>query len=318
MTRGRERRLRLGTDSSLRAYLELLRVPNLLTAMADVAMGFLFVRMSRAPADAGVLAPLLLASTLLYASGVVLNDVFDFAADSRRRPERPLPSGRVSVSAASRLGWALLLLGLVPAWLGALLVGHLGPGMVAVLLAVCILLYDAYLKPTPVGPVLMGGCRMLNVLLGMSVATAAWQTEHYLVAGGIGIYVAGVTWFARTESARSSRLHLALATALMMLGIALLAAFPGWADNLAPPIRLQPLHWDMLMVILAAVIGWRCLRAVIDPSAARVQSIVKLCILWLVVLDAAVCYAVAGAFWAVMILLLLLPATLLGRWIRLT
>jgi hypothetical protein len=166
--------------------------------------------------------------------------------------------------------------------------------------------------------VLMGGCRMLNVLLGMSVATAAWQTEHYLVAGGIGIYVAGVTWFARTESARSSRLHLALATALMMLGIALLAAFPGWADNLAPPIRLQPLHWDMLMVILAAVIGWRCLRAVIDPSAARVQSIVKLCILWLVVLDAAVCYAVAGAFWAVMILLLLLPATLLGRWIRLT
>jgi hypothetical protein len=49
-----------------------------------------------------------------------------------------------------------------------------------------------------------------------------------------------------------------------------------------------------------------------------VQATVKLCILWLVVLDAAVCYAVGGAVWAVVVLLLLLPAVLLGRWIRLT
>ena len=304
--------------TTLRDYLELVRLPNLFTAAADVAMGLLFVRPAWAPGDAWLLGLLLLASCLLYASGVVLNDLFDFAVDTRQRPERPLPSGRVSLRAARRLGWALLLSGMVPAWLCAVAVGHVRPAMVAGLLAVCILLYDAYLKRTPLGPLLMGGCRMLNVWLGMSVAAGPWQAEHCLVAGGIGTYVAGVTWFARTEAARSSRLHLAAAAGLMILGIALVASFPSWADDFAHPTKEQPVHWGTLMVILAAVIGWRCLRAVIEPAPARVQSVVKLCILWLVVLDAAVCYAARGPVWAAAILLLFLPAALLGRWIRLT
>ncbi len=91
---------------SLTPYVQLLRLPNLFTAMADVAMGFLFVRASWAwnpapinlrPIGAWVLALLALASALLYAAGVVLNDVFDLERDRRERPERPLPSGRVSL-----------------------------------------------------------------------------------------------------------------------------------------------------------------------------------------------------------------------------
>lgn len=318
MTNDQESRLRLSPHSTLRAYLELVRAPNLFTAAADVAMGFLFVRMTQACEQSWLLAPLVVASILLYASGVVLNDLFDRSADAQHRPERPLPSGRVSLTAARRLGWLLLLAGTAIGWLSALLVGHLRPGLVAALLALCILLYDAWLKRTPVGPLLMGGCRMFNVLLGMSVATAAWQAEHWLVAVGIGIYVVGVTWFARSEATRSSRLHLAAATAVMILGIALLASFPAWTDDHVSPPRELPDHWGLLMLILATVVGWRCLRAVIDPAPARVQSVVKMCILWLVVLDAAVCYAVAGPVAAAIILLLLLPAGLLGRWIRLT
>jgi hypothetical protein len=310
--------LQNGREATLGAYLELLRGPNVLTAMADVAMGFLFVHVAWTTTGVWLLGLLLAASSLLYASGVVLNDLFDFEIDSRQRPERPLPSGRIPLPAARRLGWTLLLSGLVPAWGCALLAGNLRPGMVAGLLAGCILLYDAYLKRTPLGPPLMGGCRMLNVLLGMSVATTAWQTADWLVAGGIGTYVAGVTWFARTEAQRSSRLHLALATAVMMLGFALVASFPWWTSSLRPLIERQPIRWDVLMVIVTAVIGWRCLRAVIQPSPDRVQSVVMLCILWLAVIDAAVCYVTRGAVWAVAILLLLLPATLLSRWIRLT
>jgi 4-hydroxybenzoate polyprenyltransferase len=204
------------------------------------------------------------------------------------------------------------------AWVYASLIGSLRPGVVAGLLAVCILLYDACLKRTPLGPLLMGSCRMLNVLLGMSVSAAGWQTPHWLVAGGIGTYVAGITWFARSEAGHSSRLHLAAAAGVMILGIALVASFPSWSDSVAPLTQQQPVRWGTLMVILAAVIGWRCLRAVIEPTPARVQSVVKLCILWLVVLDAAVCCAVGGPVWAIVILLLLPPAALLGRWIRLT
>ncbi len=318
MNERQRNRPRPGSYWALMAYLQLVRLPNVFTAMADVAMGLLFVRVVSGWDDAWVLGLLLGASSLLYASGMVLNDVFDVAVDARWRPQRPLPSRRVSPAAARWLGWELMLLGVALAWSASFLVGHLWPGIVAVLLAGCIVLYNALLKRTPLGPLAMGGCRMLNVLLGMSVATLPWHAEHWLVAGGIGIYVVGVTWFARTEARLSSRWHLGLATAVMMLGIGLLAWFPSYADNLVPGIRRQPDRWHLLMAILGGLIGWRCVRAVIEPVPARVQIAVKQCILSLVILDAAVCCVVRGTFWAVMILLLLVPTVFLGRWIRST
>ena len=98
--------------SGFRSYLELMRLPNVFTAMADVAMGFLFVQPSDWQWDGWhdlwTLALLFAASSVLYMSGIVLNDVFDLEIDRRQRPERPLPSGRVSLWVARRLGWSLL------------------------------------------------------------------------------------------------------------------------------------------------------------------------------------------------------------------
>ncbi len=309
-------RLRLRRGGPLHAYLELLRAPNLFTSMADVAMGYLFVQTTSAP-DARTLALLLLASTLLYAAGVVLNDVFDFSRDVSQRPDRPLPSGRISPAVARWLGWELLLLGVAVAWLIAFLTttGHLYPGLVGSLLAGCIVLYDAGLKRTPLGPTAMGACRMLNVLLGMSVTAAPWHAAHWMVAGGIGIYIAGVTWLARTESRESSRLHLGLATGVMMAGIALLACYGGQGREVGTQLLGR---FQLLMAILGALIAWRCFRAVMEPIPLRVQMAVKQGILSLVVLDAAVCYVARGTVEAVMILLLLAPAIALGRWIHST
>ena len=98
------------------SYLALMRLPNVFTAMADVAMGFLFVQATGSkwtptPWDFATLATLIAASSLLYIAGMVLNDVFDVEIDRQERPERPIPSGRVSFDAARRLGWRLLFLG---------------------------------------------------------------------------------------------------------------------------------------------------------------------------------------------------------------
>lgn len=306
--------------STLRAYLQLVRAPNLFTAMADVVMGFLFTHAAIGRGDAGVFALLMAASTLVYAAGVVLNDVFDFAVDFRERPERPLPSGRISLSLARWLGGELLVLGVALAWLAALLAGDVRPGLVGTGLAGCVVLYDAALKRTPLGPVAMGACRMLNVLLGMSAAAGPWRDEHWLVAGAMGTYIAGVTWFARTEAGQSKRRHLVPATSVILAGIGLLWVVPGRCDpaQLVSLLQEEPGRWTLLMAVLGAMIGFRCLRAVVEPVPYRVQMAVKQCILTLVILDAAACFVVRGIPGAVMVLVLLIPTVALGWWIEST
>ncbi len=68
----------------MRAYLELVRVPNVFTAMADILLGFLFTHRGLEPFGPFVL--LLAASSMLYLSGMVLNDYFDREQDARERP----------------------------------------------------------------------------------------------------------------------------------------------------------------------------------------------------------------------------------------
>jgi 4-hydroxybenzoate polyprenyltransferase len=302
----------------LRDYLELVRLPNVFTAMADVATGLLLVRIVAEPLDFALLAVLMASSGLLYAAGVALNDVFDFPDDARRRPDRPLPSGRVSRPAAGLLGWELLLLGAAAGWAAGFLAGKVWPGIAATLLAGGIVLYDAGAKRTPAGPLVMGGCRMLNVLLGMSVAVASWGAGNWMVAGGIGTYVTGLTWFARTEDRRSHPWQLALALAVMVAGMGLLAAFPRFYDDVLPVIRAQPRQWYLLVAVMGTLIAWRFLRALLEPGPGRVQAAVAHGVRSLVVLDAMVCLAVRGVPWAIAVVALLVPTLLAGRWFRST
>ena len=315
-----------GASAKLLAHAQLFRIPNLSTAMADVAMGFLFVHQRLAPG--GVFACLLLASCLVYTAGMVLNDVYDLEVDSRERPERPLPSGRISPVWAKWLGYQLLLAGVVFGWLAGYAAAATWTawrsGGVVMLLAVCVVLYDAVLKRTPVASVMMGLCRTFNVLLGMSVAPAiggaAWRIVYFgpdqlLVAGGVGLYIVGVTWFARTEATQSSRLVLVAGTVVMMAGIATISLFPNFGHYSETTTSASLGAWRILLLVLALTIARRCLTAAYRPTPARVQTAIKQCLLSLIVLDAAVCLVTSGPMWAAGVLVLLVPALLLGRWV---
>lgn len=309
--------------STLLAWLELIRLPNLFTSMADVAMGFFFVRAVEVSTDGWVLGLLVAASAAIYAAGVAMNDLFDLEEDARQRPERPLPSGRIAPGAARLLVAGLLVAALVAAGGASLLVHHPLPALVAFMLVMCVVAYDAVLKRTPLGPLAMGSCRMFNVLLGMSVLATAgerllpWGTPEWLVAAAIGLYVVGLTWFARREAGQSDHRQLALATVVMVAGIGLLALLPDRIDpaRLVSLLQAQPWRWQILMMLLALWLGWRNLKAVFHPSPLHVRMVVRQGILSLVVLDAAVAFAVRGRVEAIAILLLLLPAALLGRWV---
>ena len=77
---------------------------------------------------------------------------------------------------------------------------------------------------------------------------------------------------------------------------------------------VPPTTGALLMTILAVLIGWRCVRAVIEPAPRYVQSAVRQCILSLVVLDAVVCFVVRDLAGAVAVLTLIVPTVILGRW----
>ncbi|WP_435206645.1 SCO3242 family prenyltransferase [Micromonospora sp. bgisy143] len=138
---------------------ELVRAPAALSVPGDVVAG---------AAAAGALSPrtpaLAGASVLLYWAGMAANDWADRRLDAEERPERPIPSGRVTPTAA--LGLAA---GLTAAGVGlAAAVGGRRAAALAVPLAASIWGYDLLAKNTAAGPAVMAACRGLDVLLGAS------------------------------------------------------------------------------------------------------------------------------------------------------
>jgi 4-hydroxybenzoate polyprenyltransferase len=297
----------------MRAYLQLLRLPNVFTAMADILLGFLLTHPSLDPWPQFAL--LLGASCSIYLAGMVLNDYFDQEQDARERPGRPIPSGRVSPASARRLGFGLLLLGMGLGWGASWTANDLRAGAVATLLAAAVILYDAVLKKTQLAPLAMGLCRTLNVLLGMSLSIVSWQRSYLIVAGAIGLYIVGVTRFARTEARRSSRPQLVLGAVVSIAGIALLATLPRWASGAEWPVMAFPERWHLFWLVIGVLAAWRFSRAIADPTPQSVQMAVRQGIISLVVIDAGACLAVQEPFWGFVIAALLIPTLSVGRWI---
>ncbi len=301
------------------AYVQLMRLPNLFTAWADVSMGSLLA--SRGAVPARVFLPLLASSSCLYLAGMVLNDVCDYRQDCHERPQRPLPSGRIRRSDATKLGIALLIAGVSAAGVASWLQGSAASGLIALGLAACVLAYDVGMKRTIFGPMCMGGCRFLNVLLGTSITgDVPPPAPAGAIALGIGVYVAGITWFARTEARDSRRASLVGGALVMAAGIGLLMLGPlriGSGRPLLPQLT-HPGIWPALLLLLMLPVGRQVVAAILQPTPSRVQYAVKQAIGALILLDAAVCLATVGIPAALAVLSLMIPMIILGRWIEST
>ena len=246
---------------------------------------------------------------------MVFNDYFDIEQDKRERPHRPLASGRILAGTAFRLAMFLMVLGLMFASLADWVGGNAGwrAFFAAIALCVAILLYDGWLKATRAGPFIMGSCRFFNVLLGLSIAPepiAAWGVALALV---LGVYVTGVTWFARTEAHISNQSMLMVGAAFMLTGLIIALAVPPLAERagLAPHTAVA---FPYMLTAFGCYVGTAVVRAIRRPMPRRVQAAVKRALLGLIVLDAILATAMAGLA-GLVLLVLLLPAHLLGRWL---
>ncbi|MEU1182472.1 SCO3242 family prenyltransferase [Streptomyces sp. NPDC005820] len=148
----------------LRDWAELLRVPALFTVPGDALAGAAAagLRPNRGTAYA------VFASLCLYQAGMALNDWADRDEDAVDRPHRPLPSGRISPTAALGAAGLLTAAGLT----FAARAGRpaLGP---ASALTATVWAYDLWAKHTAAAPAAMAAARALDLLLGATATMSA-------------------------------------------------------------------------------------------------------------------------------------------------
>ncbi len=293
--------------STLGTYAELVRLPNLFTAPPDVILGAALVAVTGHGSSVFTIAGLAGVSMLLYAGGTTLNDAFDADVDSRERPDRPIPSGRVSREIAFGFGFGLLAVAVVAAFA----IGGWASAAVAGAVAVAIVGYDGMLKETTAGFLAMGTARGLNVLLGTTAAGAVvleLSPTALAVPVVIVCYIAAVTFMASRETEGGSQRLVVVAVGGVVAALLVL----GW--NLVA-IQPPPLETGAAITFAGAFCWWiaRPLRrAYADPVPSTIGPAVGACILGLVFLDAAFA-AVAGLEWALATAAFLVPAVVLSR-----
>jgi hypothetical protein len=237
----------------MKAYLQLVRAPAALTVLGDTVAG---------AAAAGtplrgrrLLLPL--SSVSFYWAGMALNDWADRELDAVERPERPIPSGRVSPGQALAVAG-----GLTAAGLGlARAAGGRDTLRLALPLAAAVWAYDTVLKKTAAGPAGMAACRALDVLMGAGPAGARKALPSAVAVGG---HTLGVTALSRGEVHGAS--PRTAGTVLAGTGLTALTAVTGarsWRD------RLGALAFAGLY---GSLVGRAQYTATQDPSAARVRT----------------------------------------------
>jgi hypothetical protein len=177
----------------IRAWLELLRAPNLMTVPGDPLAGYL---LSGGVAMYGITraVPLVLSSLCFYCFGLIMNDIADVEVDRAERPGRPFPSGRISLFAGKAMSAFFLVWGLAMAWLTSYDAGIVGSA-----LALAIVAYNVLLKQRPIaGPVSMGACRGLSMMMG-AAAGGGVDYRVALAIVGLTLYVAAFSAIARVE-----------------------------------------------------------------------------------------------------------------------
>ena len=200
----------------LRALLELCRISNLPTVWSNVALGGAWgvIITNDLARSEGFLVyqdyidlptlvvnslVMMVAGSLIYCGGMVLNDAMDASIDLAERPSRPIPSGRVSRKHAFLIAYAMIVGGL-----GCLHRFIENPWVIfsAITLALLVISYNLIHQKSAAGVILMGLCRAALIVM----ATTAVSAGEYgltpilaIPAAVIFVYTLAISIVARHE-----------------------------------------------------------------------------------------------------------------------
>ncbi len=297
---------------AVRGWLQLLRVPNLLTVPGDPLAGFSLVWATgltttrpgvRMALAAGV-------ALLLYMAGLLWNDWFDLAEDTVERPHRPLPGGAVRPVTAALTANVLTVLAIAVAAVAG------RPTLyVTMALGATVLAYDGLLKRSPLlGPLAMGACRGLSVLLGAAAFGGDGLANPLLLVhvAGVAFYVAAVTWLAAGETKRRP---------VKPQMVAVIAALGAWFLGLwLLTVQQGAIHPPLPVLVAEVLAAFWMTRAMVAmgpaPQPVTVQKTVGHLIRTLVIMQAAAILVCPdwGLPMAAAVLAAGVGSWLLGRW----
>ena len=201
---------------------------------------------------------LLLGVSLLYTGGMYLNDAFDEEFDRQRRPERPIPTGKISAPLVWRFGFGQL-------GAGILLLLFCGPAaaIAAVLLAGFILLYDATHKIFTAAPWLMGACRFWVYVIAGAAGAGGLNGAPIFCGVALAGYIVGLSYVARRESSRGP---IPIWSLILLLAPIILAMVMNTGSY-----RLRAIWLAMVLILWLAY----CARPIFSAGAPNVGRLVS-------------------------------------------
>ena len=284
-----------------RDHLLLGRVSNLPTVWTNTLAGTV---LAGADVGTGLLALLAFAFSSFYTGGMYLNDAFDREIDARERPERPIPSGRITAPMVFAVGSILLGAGVAAVGVAAAasLAGRVVPTLLSgVLLAGAITGYDAWHKGNPASPLLMGLCRVL--IYGTTALAVAGRVGSAVWAGAAVLlcYLIGLTYVAKQENLTELR-HL---WPLAFLGAPFLYAWPALLTAGVPTL----LYLGFLAWVAYAVGG------LVRPGRRDIRRAVVSLIAGISLLDALLIAGAGDVAWAAWAVLGFALTLVFQRWV---
>ncbi len=283
--------------NSLIAFAQLIRLPNLFTAAANIIAAHIVV--TQGQPQWALLLLTLVASLCFYHGGMILNDCVDIDIDRQERPKRPLPSGAISLSLARGLSISLMAIGLAICYQLSALTLAIGCALV-----VAIIVYNLSNRDGYFGCVAMGVCRLLNWCLALSVVDGFIVYWPYALI--VGIYVTALTIISRDE-AQANRPELINYCRILMVFGSLFFLVTLWLQEVMTP-------WGAaILVIGLAIILFKLAKLKAQYHSDNIQAMVMFFVLGLIPLDAVLVLVAGYPIPALFIFMLLFPSRFLAR-----
>lgn len=302
----------LNQPSRLKAWLSLVRLPNLFTVPGDAVFGYLLVN---GKTDSPLLACVILAVLSFYIFGLISNDIADLETDRRERPRRPLPAGTISIASAR---FAAFVFGFA----GLLLSAMCGKEAFFAGLTLIMLIYGYNYRVKHVfllGPASLALCRMMGLVLGIFAAHSRMLTSDMLFPAVIFLmtYIFWISFSAQVEVEEGRRkMVLAGAWLIVFLSVSWIAAgfyFSSYMIDLMG--EFTPSIWFamILSLLLAASALKNVLTLHMKYQTSKVPAFIGDSIRNLIIFQASVCAFAGFMDEAFFLLVLFIPAWILSK-----